>query len=158
IFGATVHLYHDATRTFRARTGMLRIPREIAPWTRAVVGFDQRPLLRRAAGDAADGLWPTEVAALYGIPLDRDVSRQCVGIIAMGGGYQTADLALALARMGRRPPTVIDQAVDGVTNQYGGGGRDDQEIALDLQVLASLLPGARIVVYFAGNTAEALAK
>jgi kumamolisin len=157
MFGATVHLYHDGTRTFRARTGMLRIPREIAPWTRAVVGFDQRPLLRPAAGDAAHGLWPTEVAALYGIRLDRDVARQCVGIIALGGGYQAADLALALARMGRRPPTVIDEAVGGVTNQYGGGSRDDLEIALDLQVLASLLPGARIVVYFAGNTAEALA-
>ena len=34
---------------------------------------------------------------------------------------------------------------------------DDEEIALDLQVLAGLLPGARIVVYFTGNSAEALA-
>jgi len=59
--------------------------------------------------------------------------------------------------MGRRPPIVSDQPVGGVTNQFGGGSRDDEEIALDLQVLASLLPGARIVVYFTGNTAEALA-
>ncbi len=157
MFGATVRLYHDGTLTFRARTGVLHIPREIAPWTRAVVGFDQRPLLRGAAGDAAGSLWPTQVASLYGIPLDRDASRQCVGIIAMGGGYQTSDLADALARIGRRPPTVIDQSVGGVTNQFGGGSRDDEEIALDLQVLASLLPGARIVVYFTGNTAETLA-
>jgi kumamolisin len=167
MFGATVHLYYDGTRTFRARTGALRIPREIAPWIRAVVGFDQRPLARRqpdqgpslrgAVGAAADGLWPTEVATLYGIPLDRDVTRHCVGIVAMGGGYQASDLALALTGMGRQPPAVIDQSVGGVTNQYSGGSRDDQEIALDLQVLAGLLPGARIVVYFTGNTAEALA-
>lgn len=157
MFGAEVRIYDDSTRRFRARTGELRIPRDIAPWTRAVVGFDQRPLLYGGAGNAANGLWPTEVASLYGIPLDRDVTAQCVGVIAMGGGYQASDLADALTRMGRKPPVVIDQSVGGVTNQFGGGSPADEEIALDLQVLAGLLPGARIVVYFAGNTAEALA-
>jgi kumamolisin len=157
VFGATSRLYHDGSRTFRARTGVLHVPREIAPWVRAVVGFDRRPLLRPSAGEAAEGLWPTEVAALYGIPLDRDVSNQCVGIIAMGGGYQASDLADALARMGRRAPTVIDQSVGGAANQFGNSSRDDEEIALDLQIVAGLLPGARIVVYFTGNTAEALA-
>ena len=155
-FGAEVHLYNDGKQTFQARTGALHIPREIAPWTRAVVGFDRRPLLRGGAGNATTGLWPTEVAALYGIPLDRDVSRQCAGIIALGGGYLPDDLNTALTRMGRRPPSVIDQLVDGVTNQFGGD-TPDEEITLDLQVLASLLPAARIVVYFTANTAEGLA-
>jgi kumamolisin len=45
MFGADVQIYDDGAQRFRARTGVLRIPREIAPWTRAVVGFDQRPLL-----------------------------------------------------------------------------------------------------------------
>ena len=35
---------------------------------------------------------------------------------------------------------------------FGGGTLADQEIALDLQIVAGLLPKARIVVYFAGNT------
>jgi kumamolisin len=158
MFGADVRIYDDGTRRFRARTGALRIPHAIAPWTRAVVGFDQRPLLQGGVGDAANGLWSTEIAALYGIPLDRDVTHQCAGIIAMGGGYQSSDLNAALTAMGRKPPIVIDQSVGGVTNQFGGGDNPaDEEIALDLQVLAALLPGARIVVYFTGNTAEALA-
>jgi kumamolisin len=157
MFDAEVRIYEDGTRRYRARTGVLRIPREIAPWTRAVVGFDQRPLLYGGVGEAVNGLWPTEVAALYGIPLDRDVTHQCAGIIAMGGGYLDSDLATALDGMKRRPPHVIDQSVGGVTNQFGGGSSADEEIALDLQVLAGLLPGARIVVYFTGNTAEALA-
>jgi kumamolisin len=114
-------------------------------------------LVRPAVNGAARGLWPTEVAALYGIPLDRDVSHLCAGIVAGGGGYQPDDLAAALNAMGRKPPTVIDQSVGGVTNQFGGGTIYDKEIALDLQVLAAVLAGARIVVYFAGNTAEALA-
>ena len=163
MFGATVRLYRQDGRTFQARTGALRIPRAIAPWTRAVVGFDQRPLLPlRPAADAAaaagDALWPTQVAARYGIPLDRDTSRQCVGIIAMGGGYQQSDLDTALTRMGRQPRSVIDQSVGGVTNQFTDGTlQAEQEIALDLQVVAGVLPNARIVVYFTGNTAQALA-
>jgi kumamolisin len=157
MFGADVQIYDDGAQRFRARTGVLRIPREIAPWTRAVVGFDQRPLLYGGAGDAENGLWPTQVAALYGIPLDRDVSRQCAGIIAMGGGYLDSDLAAALAAMKRKPPQVIGQSVGGVTNQFSDGSPADQEIALDLQVMAGLLPAARIVAYFTANTAAALA-
>jgi kumamolisin len=158
MFGADVRVYDDGARRFRARTGTLRIPRAIAPWTRAVVGFDQRPMLRAGFGDASTGLWPTDVAALYGIPLNRDVSGSCVGVIALGGGYLADDLAAALAGMKRAPPRVIDASVGGVTNQFSDGDNPaDQEIALDLQVLAGLLPGARIVVYFTGNTAEALA-
>jgi kumamolisin len=161
LFHATVRLYASEGRTFRGRTGVLQIPRRIAPWTRAVVGFDQRPLGQRPAsagvGDAANPLWPTQVAQLYGVPSDLDVSRECVGIIAMGGGYKPSDVTTALRGMGRTPPAVIDQSVDGATNQFGTNERADQEIALDLQVLAGLLPGARIVVYFCGNTQQALA-
>jgi kumamolisin len=141
----------------------LTIPAEIAPWTRAILGFDERPLATEvtrlqplAGAGAGPGLWPTEIAALYGIPLDRDVSAICVGIIALGGGYLTSDLASALAGMGRARPVVIDATVSGPGNAFGGGTAADQEIALDLQILAGLLPGARIVVYFAGNTADDL--
>ncbi|MCC8942566.1 S8 family serine peptidase [Bradyrhizobium sp. Arg68] len=172
VLGATLRIYDDGRSRFRARVGSLVVPKEIAPWTRAILGFDQRPVsrpqprLRALAGAGAGaGLWPTEVAALYGIPLDRDVSKVCVGIIALGGGYLASDLAQALAAAGRAAPRVIDQPVTiGVPpggnaapgNQFGGGTVSDQEIALDLQILASLLPGARIVVYFAGNTIQSL--
>jgi kumamolisin len=94
----------------------------------------------------------------YGFPLDRDTSRQCVGVIALGGGYKQSDLDAALTRMGRSPRTVIDRSVGGVTNQFTDGtSLVEQEIALDLQVLAGLLPAARIVVYFTANTYQGLA-
>jgi kumamolisin len=161
LFGATVHRYSEDGEVFLARTGALEIPRHIAPWTRAVVGFDQRPLRPRPAsgveGDAATALWPTDVAQLYGVPLDIDVSRQCVGIIAMGGGYQRTDLDAALVGMRRGSPDLIDQSVGGATNRFGLNPRADMEIALDLQVLAGLLPGARIVVYFCSPTQQGMA-
>ncbi|WP_036051150.1 S53 family peptidase [Bradyrhizobium sp. Tv2a-2] len=163
IFGATLRVYDDGQRRFRARVGQLTVPAEMAPWTRAILGFDERPLatdvtrLKPLAGaGAGPGLWPTEIARLYGIPLDRDVSSICVGIIALGGGYVATDLVSALAGMKRKPPAVIDVTVSGSGNLFGGGTAADQEIALDLQILASLLPKARIVVYFADNTADDL--
>jgi kumamolisin len=157
IFGATLRIYDNGQLRFQARTGPLLIPKEIAPWTRAILGFDQRPLVRNLAGiGSGEGLWPNQVAALYGIPRDRDVSMQCVGIVALGGGYLPSDLAVAASQMGQVPPVVIDQSVSGATNSFGGGSSFDQEIALDLQVLAGLLPRARIIVYFTPNTRRSL--
>ena len=177
VLGATLRIYDDGRNRFRARVGQLMIPREIAPWTRAILGFDTRPFAARpvnfvqplAGAGGGPGLWPTEVAALYGIPLDRDVSSVCVGIIALGGGYLASDLAKALDGMRRTAPRIVDKPVvvdtpsaeDGSLpapngNNFGGGSVSDQEIALDLQILAGLLPKARIVVYFAGNTTQSL--
>jgi kumamolisin len=164
IFGATLCLYDDGDRRFRARIGQLTIPVEIAPWTRAILGFDQRPLAARrvnrlqplAGAGAGTGLWPTEVAALYGIPLNHDTSSVCVGIIALGGGYLPSDLAKALTGMQGEDRTAIDQSVSGSSNSFGGGTPADQEIALDLQIIAGLLPKSRIVVYFAPNTIQSL--
>ncbi len=100
LFGVTLRTYDDGHRRFRARVGRLMVPREIAPWTRAIIGFDQRPLAAApvdrlqalALTGNGPGLWPTEIAALYGIPLDRDVASVCVGIVALGGGYLPSDL------------------------------------------------------------------
>jgi kumamolisin len=58
--------------------------------------------------------------------------------------------------MGRQPPRLVDVSVGGVGNNFGNNSQADQEIALDLQVLAALLPGARIAIYFAGNSQDAL--
>jgi kumamolisin len=176
IFGATLRIYDDGKHRFRARVGQLTIPKEIAPWTRAILGFDQRPMETRPVGrlsalvsDAVSGgLWPTEIAALYGIPLNHDVSKVCVGIVALGGGYLDSDLKQALQKMGREAPVVVDKSVvvadpsqppddpSAPVNDFGGGTAADQEIALDLQIVASLLPKARIVVYFAGNSTQNL--
>ena len=51
---------------------------------------------------------------------------------------------------------MVDQPVSGNGNNFGGGSMADQEIALDLQIMAGLLPKRKIVVYFAGNTTQSL--
>lgn len=108
-----------------------------------------------AAGGA--GLWPDAVARLYGIPADRDGAGQAIGVIAMRGGYLGSDLAAAAAAANRPPTLVVDQSVGGVANDFGANADADEELALDLQVLAGIIPAARIVVYFADNTTDSLA-
>jgi kumamolisin len=159
-FGASLRIYDDGQRQFRARSGSLRVPPSIARWTRAVLGFDHRPqvMLRGLAGDGSGmGMWPSDVAALYGIPLNPIGPPQCVGIIALGGGYLPSDIQEAAAQAARPAPVVIERSVDGATNQYGGGTPGDEEVALDMQVVAGIVPAAKIVVYFAQNTTASLA-
>jgi kumamolisin len=158
-FGASLRLYDDGQYRFRARTGSLRVPPTIARWTRAILGFDQRPVqLKSLAGNGTgQGLWPSEVAALYGVPRDQDGANQSIGIIALGGGFLLPDLQAAVQAMGRPVPTVVEVSVDGATNDFGGGTSHDQEIALDMQVIAGVAGAAKIVVYFAQNTTASLA-
>ena len=135
---------------------------EIAPWTRAILGFDQRPQGVRGApfqaieGNSGAGLWPTEIAALYGIPLDprrRLGLRRNHRVGRRLSGFRPCDRACGNATAG---PVVIDEQVAGNGNNFGGGASADEEIALDLQIVAGLLPNARIVVYFHGNTTQSL--
>jgi kumamolisin len=122
----------------------------------------RRPMLWRprpfSGGGDGVGLWPDAIARLYGIPADHDGGGQAVGIIALRGGYLASDVAAASAAANRPLALVVDQSVDGVVNDFGTDPAADEELALDLQVLAMLVPAARIVVYFADNTTDSLAR
>jgi kumamolisin len=161
-FGASFGIRRVGRDRFLSRAGFLSIPRELAPWTRAVLGLDQRPLvsgrlLGLAGNGDGTGLWPSEVAQRYGFPAGLSAVGQTVGIVALGGGFDAADLALACERMNCPLPAVVQKSVDGATNQPVTGDAADQELALDMQVVAGVAPGARIVVYFAPNSIEKIA-
>ena len=162
LFETSLRVYQSGHRRFRARSGSLSIPEEIAPWTRALLGLDQRPVVKRrlmpleADGDDL-GLWPSETAELYGVSSGMDAVGQCVGIVALGGGYQPSDLDAALAAMKRPKPSIVEVPVNGHFNNFQNGSIDDWELAMDLQILAALIPGATLVVYFADNTGSDLA-
>jgi kumamolisin len=162
VFGTRLRLYDDGRRRFHGRSGVLHIPEEIAPWTRAVLGLDCRPQVKRrlrnlAGAAAGPGMWPSEIAGLYGVPSGGSAAGQCVGVIALGGGYLETDLVAAADGANRPHPVVIDVPVDGVTNNFNGGDASDEELALDLQVVSAIAPGARIAVYFTANNIQNLA-
>ena len=115
--------------------------------------------LTSLSGNAdSPGLWPTDVASLYGITEQMDAKGQCIGILALAGGYLPTDLSAATQDMGRPLPLVVDYGVNGAANNFGGGDLADEELALDLQIVAALVPSARIVVYFGANNIQQLAQ
>ncbi|HEX5424828.1 MAG TPA: S53 family peptidase [Candidatus Acidoferrales bacterium] len=163
-FGATLrHCQHSSGR-FRVRTGTLTAPADVAPLIEAVLGLDNRPQakahfrLRKArpiqqAQAAAVSYSPVQVAQAYDFPGNVDGAGQCIGIIELGGGYNTADLNTFFGNLGITPPQVTPVSVDGATNSpTGDPSGADGEVELDIEVAGSIAQGAQIAVYFAPNT------
>jgi kumamolisin len=143
----------------RYRTGGLTLPAELADVVVAVLGFDDRPQARpqvriAAAGAAAPVSYtPPQVASIYQYPANTDGTGQSVGIIELGGGYETADLDNYFSGLGLATPSVTAVSVDGATNVPGQDPQGaDAEVELDIEVLGSVANGAALLVYFAPNT------
>ena len=157
-FGTELHRYSDQGREFRARTGPLSAPSDIAPMIQAVLGLDQRPIATpksvRLAEPAADaGFPPNAVARLYDLPNPANPGQgECIAILELGGGFNAADTEQAFSAMGLSPPSVIAVAVSGGSNQPGEDTDADGEVALDIQVAGGVAPAAKLAVYFAANT------
>jgi len=129
------------------------MPKQLRPIAHAVLGLDTRkPRLSRlrenAGTERGDGLLPSEMARLYGLTTQGRGAGQCIAIIEPAGGYRPQDLAMACAAMNIRQPQIADIAVGAGQNRPGIDVRADEEVALDIQVVAGVAPEARIVVYF----------
>ena len=161
-FGTRLRLYDNGFERFPARSGPLTLPEELVPWTLSVLGLDCRPLIPRppvsaeAAPADGNGMWPADIARLYGIDLQANLRDRRAAIIAIGGGYSQDDLEGAAKAQGREPPPVEEIALNGVGNLFGSNPRADQELSLDIQVLAAFAPAAIIAVYFAANNEDGL--
>jgi kumamolisin len=163
-FGANLRRYEHISGTYRCRTGALTIPSGLAGVIEAVLGLDNRPQtkphfrLRRQkpgaqAQAAAVSYSPLQVAQAYDFPADVNGAGQTIGIIELGGGYNTADLSSFFSNLGLTTPPVTAVSVDGATNApTGDPSGPDGEVELDIEVAGSVAPGAQIAVYFAPNT------
>ena len=160
------HLKHG--KHFHGFRGSITLPSEHAPRIESVLGLDTRPIaksqLRRledgtgggriihAKADAAS-FSPLQVAELYAFPSSLNGTGQTIGILELGGGYETSDITTYFRGLGLTPPTVVAISVDGATNVPGGDPSGaDGEVALDIQVAGAVAPGAKIAVYFTPNT------
>jgi kumamolisin len=151
-FGATLHRSADGKMIWRS--GALHLAGDIAPWTRAVLGFGpghKRAIPAMSGGGNGSGLWPREIGTLYGVPAVATATGQCIGIIAQGGTYQLSDLRSAANESGGFMPIVTPPPQPSV---FGMNPNYDQELALDLQVLAGLAPGAKLSIYFVPDNIE----
>jgi kumamolisin len=153
-FGTKLAHYTTPAGEYRGRTGSLTIPANLQPMVTAVLGLDNRPIAkphsRRAqAAKVTGALTPTQVAQAYSFPAGATGAGETIGIIELGGGYNTDDLN---TYFNGKAPAITSISVDGGANQPGVDPDSDGEVMLDIEVAGSVAPGARIVVYFAPNT------
>ncbi len=160
-FGVDLRRIQHPEGSYRGRTGVIQLPEELQGVIEAVLGLDNRPVakphFRRspavAARAAATSFAPAQVAAMYGFPGGTGAG-ETVAIIELGGGFTPKDLDTYFANNGISPtPSVSAVSVDQAVNQPSGGADGpDGEVMLDIEVVGSVAPGAKIVVYFAPNT------
>jgi len=163
-FGATLRRYEHPSGTYRCRTGSLTIPGSLQSIVEGVFGLDNRPqakahfrLRKKTPGiraqAAAVSYSPLQVAHAYAFPSGATGAGQCIGVIELGGGYNTADLASFFGNLGITTPKVTAVSVDGATNApTGDPSGPDGEVELDIEVAGAVAPGAQIAAYFAPNT------
>ncbi len=169
-FGVELHDYEDTAtkKRYHTFTGQVTLPQTHAPLVEAVLGLDARPVARahfrylkdlkkkkkpKASGTPQPTPFnPPQVAELYDFPTTINGAGQTIGILELGGGYQTSDIETYFSGLGLTPPTVVAVSVDGGTNSPGDPNGADGEVALDIQVAGSIANGAKLAVYFAPNT------
>jgi kumamolisin len=157
--GTRLYSYRDGETRFRGREGPLHLPASVAEIVEGVFGLDTRPVAEMQLGAfnpaLAGGHLPAEFAGLYNFPVTPGLGKgQTIALIMFAGGYADSDIDLAFAAMGHAKPLVVSEAVAGGLPDYGANARADKEVALDIQIAGGLAPGAKIVVYFAPNTAQ----
>ena len=156
-FGVQLHHCHYSGGSYRGRSGSIQIPTELEGIIIAVLGLDNRPQafahFRVHPNPAtANSFSPPQVAALYGFPVGSG-EGQCVGIVELGGGFRPADLQTYFSGLGVGSPNVVAVSVDNANNApTGGANGPDGEVMLDIEVVGSIVPSARVAVYFAPNT------
>ena len=179
-FEVKLERYEHLGHQYRARTGGINLPSDIAPSVEAVLGLDDRPQAtahfrvsgnkvseNQVSGESAPGqlaprvsaaatvsYTPRQVAQLYQFPLEVDGRGQTVGILEFGGGYLPADLKTYFASLGVAAPTVVSVSVDNGKSQPTTPTSLDGEVMLDIEVVGAVAPGAKIGVYFAPNTSQ----
>ncbi len=159
-FGVKLRRYKHPRGIFRGRTGPIYLPADLAPLVLAVLGLDNRPqakshlrLLSKKGAQAAAPYTPPQVAELYDFPSGLNGSGQSIAILELGGGFTTTDLQAYFSKLGIPTPNVLAVSVDGAGNSpTGSTSGPDTEVMLDIEVIGSIAPKARIYVYFAPNT------
>jgi kumamolisin len=155
-FGVQLDRYEHEGIQYRARTGGVHVPTDLAKSVEAILGLDNRPQAKphvrvaKASGNISYN--PPQVAQLYNFPAGVDGTGETIGILELGGGYKPADLKNYFASLNIKEPTVVAVSVDKGKNHPTNPNSADGEVLLDIEVAGSVAPGAKIAVYFTPNT------
>lgn len=142
---------------YRTREGEITLPQALDGAVEAVLGLDNRPQAKphfriRKPKTEEVSYTPVQVAELYQFPSTASGAGQTIGIIELGGGYRQSDLTAYFKTLGLKPPSIVAVSVDGGKNSPSNASGADGEVMLDIEVSASVAPGANVAVYFTPNT------
>ena len=155
-FGTTLEHFVHGEEEYRSYRGELSVDAGLESKIVAILGLDDRararPSFRPHVGLGVS-YTPRQVADAYGFSTQLQGSGETVAVVELGGGYQEADLQAYFSGQGISLPVVESVSIDGATNAPTGNPTSaDGEVMLDLEVLGSIVPLAKLVVYFAPNT------
>jgi kumamolisin len=142
---------------YRVREGGIHLPASLTGAVEAVLGLDNRPQAQphfrfNKASAAPSSYTPPQVAEAYKWPANASGAGQTIGIIELGGGYKQADLTAYFKTLKLAAPGIAAISVDKGKNKPSNANSADGEVMLDIEVSASVAPGAKIAVYFTPNT------
>jgi kumamolisin len=130
------------------------IPEELQGKVLSVVGFDERPQIkphRKRALASGPALKPIEIANRFGLNQGDGKGAKIV-LCQFGGGYDIEDVRLALEQQSiASPMNITFNSPTGLLLQ-GGRGTFFDEVALNLQICASVAPQAEIIVNVTGQS------
>lgn len=140
----------------RCRTGPYSIPAAFGSNTIAVLGLDTRTQAKalhhiRRRGGAEPRAFAGHLAPLIGTAYDLPASSGTggsVGIIELGGKYQPKAMQWYFSQAGIARAPNVSRKGRMRPRQRGAS----IEVMLDAEIIASLVPDARTVVYFGPNT------
>lgn len=144
--------------SYRVREGGIHVPSSLTDVVEAVLGLDDRPQAKphfrfhKKQTAPPSSYTPPQVAKAYQWPSNASGAGQTIGIIELGGGYRSADLTAYFKTLGLKAPPITAVLVDGGKNKPSKASSADGEVMLDIEVAASVAPGAKVAVYFAPNT------
>jgi kumamolisin len=160
-FGVSLHDYERNGQKFHSFKGHVSMPETHAAVVETVLGLDCRPIAKphhrvrdKKKAPKDPSYTPVQVAGFYSFPTGVTGKGQTIGIIELGGGYNTSDLQTYFSGLGITPPNVVAVSVDGGVNSPSTPDSADGEVALDIEVAGGVAPGANIAVYFTPNTAQ----
>jgi kumamolisin len=81
-------------------------------------------------------------------------SGQTIAILSLGGRLDRDEFKLYCDSLGVEVPEVVEVPVDRALPELGDVPDEDAEVALDVYVIAALVPSARIVVWCADNSSQ----
>jgi kumamolisin len=159
-FGVALQEYKNPNVTFRGRTGPLQIPADLQDLIQGVFGLDDRPQasahFRRLdkqsssnKGHTVKAYSPLDVAAAYDFPSNTDGSGQCLALIELSGQVVLEDLVNYGRELSIPIPAIKTVGKVAVPRSKK---RSALGVTTAIQVVGSVAPGAKIVVYLAENT------